>query len=74
MLPQYMLGEGDNVFGYKGDLNEGLQAGFIKVPKVCAVSYMKGGYPHPYLPKYKMCAITDVNVNYTPDNNYGSVC
>lgn len=70
MLPQYMLGEGDNVFGYKGDLNEGLQAGFIKVPKVCAVSYMKGGYPHPYLPKYKMCAITDVNVNYTPDNNY----
>ena len=31
---------------------------------------MHGGSRNTYVPKYKMCAITDVNVNYTPDGNY----
>ena len=73
MLPQYALGQDDKVFGFDTTSNRSLQAGFIKVPKVCMVSYMKGSSQHPYLPKYKMCAITDVNVNYTPDNNYATL-
>jgi len=69
MLPQYKLGEGVKVFGME---NDALQAGFIQVPKVCAVNFMRGSGRNSYLPRYKMCAITDVNVNYTPDNVYAT--
>jgi hypothetical protein len=77
MLPQYGL-NGTKVVGFGTDevdgeevtTNAGLDAAFIKVPKVCSVSYMRGPKIHPYLPRYKMCAITDVAVNYTPDGNY----
>ena len=69
MLPQYTLAEGTEVFGQK---NQSLQAGFIQVPKVCAVNFMRGSQRNRYLPRYKMCAITDVNVNYTPDNVYAT--
>ena len=31
---------------------------------------MHGGARNPYVPKYKMCAITDVGISYTPDGNY----
>ena len=78
MLPQYGL-QGKEVTGYGTDkddenkkitTNKALDAAFVKVPKVCSVHYMRGGDVHPFLPRYKMCAITDVVVNYTPDGNY----
>ena len=69
MLPQYKLGEGVKVFGME---NDALEGGFIQVPKVCAVNFMRGASRNNYLPRYKMCAITDVNVNYTPDNVYAT--
>ena len=69
MLPQYKLGEGVKVFGME---NNALEGGFIQVPKVCAVNFMRGSGRNNYLPRYKMCAITDVNVNYTPDNVYAT--
>ena len=31
---------------------------------------MAGASIHPYLPQYKLCAISDVSVNYTPDGAY----
>ena len=67
MLPKY---EGvTSVFDIK---NDGVQAAFIKVPNLCKVAYMRGADTHPHLPSYKLCAITDMNVNYTPDNNYST--
>mgnify|MGYP005682063503 CR=1 FL=1 len=75
MLPSYSLG-GSPVLGMGAsdtkDVNENraLEASFIKVPKVCQVTYMRGAKQHPHLPAYKMCAVTDVSVNYTPDGNY----
>ena len=69
MLPQYQLGA-HKVLGESGQDNAAIEASFIKVPKVCKVAYMRGSSVHPHLPKYKMCAITDVSVNYTPDGNY----
>ena len=63
LLPRYYLGADDSVLGSDPTKNEAVQASFIKVPKVCQVTYMQGSGIHPYLPKYKMCAITDVNVN-----------
>jgi hypothetical protein len=48
------------------------KAGFIGVPKVCNVTFMHGSGEHQHLPKYKMCAITSVDVNYTPDGQYAT--
>ena len=69
MLPTYSIGETE-VGGKKGSENRAVEASFIKVPKVCKVTYMRGSSQHPDLPTYKMCAITDVAINYTPDGNY----
>ena len=69
MLPSYD-GEGGEVFGIKGDA---IAAGFVAVPLVCRVAYMKGNEINTNLPRYKMCAITDFNVNFTPDNNYSTL-
>ena len=76
MLPSYDLGN-RKVFGF--DKNENIAAGekdpalnssFIAVPSVCHVQFMHGGERNTFVPRYKMCAITDVGVNYTPDGNY----
>ena len=71
MLPTYSIGDTE-VGGKKGSENRAIEASFIKVPKVCKVTYMRGSSQHPDLPTYKMCAITDVNINYTPDGNYSA--
>ena len=73
MLPQYSIGEDRSVFGTKGVDNDAVEARFIQVPKVCAVNFMRGSKNNEYLPRYKMCAITDVNVDYTPDNVYATI-
>lgn len=52
--------------------NVGIANNFIGVPAVCRVSFMKGGTEHPVLPRFKMCAITQVDVNYTPDGSYAT--
>jgi len=52
--------------------NVGIANNFIGVPAVCRVSFMKGGAEHPVLPRFKMCAITQVDVNYTPDGSYAT--
>ena len=45
---------------------------FIKVPNVCKVSFMRGGDLNPDVPQYKMCAMTKVDINYTPDGTYAT--
>jgi hypothetical protein len=48
------------------------QANYIKVPDVVKVSFMRGGQLNPSVPQYKMCAITSVDVTYTPDGVYAT--
>jgi len=45
----------------------------LKVPVVCQVTFMNGNKHHEYLPKYKLCAISGVEINYTPDGSYATV-
>lgn len=47
--------------------------GFITVPKICRVSFMTGKSLNKYVPQYKPCAITQVDVNYTPDGAWASL-
>lgn len=46
---------------------------YIGVPGLCTVQFMKGAALHPFLPQYKVCAITDVSINYTPDGTYSTL-
>ncbi len=45
---------------------------FIRVPHLCKFTFMKGNKPHQWLAQYKPCAISNVVVNYTPDNTYAT--
>ena len=51
---------------------EGANNNYIGVPGLCTVQFMKGAALHPHLPQYKVCAITQVDVNYTPDGTYNT--
>ena len=45
---------------------------FIKVPDLVRMKLMKGGELHPYLSQYKALALTNVDINYTPDGSYAT--
>ena len=58
--------------GAAGSTSEDQNANYIGVPGLCHVQFMRGGNLHPYLPQYKVCAITNVKINYTPDGTYAT--
>jgi len=44
---------------------------FLKSPRIFKLEYIyKDGGQHPYLNKFKPCALTNFSVNYTPDGSY----
>jgi len=55
-----------------GNANGDVKKNFIGAPKLVRVSFMSGADEHPQLPKFKMCALTQVDVNYTPDGVYAT--
>jgi len=64
---------GSAVLGFnKSGTNKGINAGFIGVPKLVRVAFMHGPAEHKVLPRFKMCAITNVDINYTPDGAYAT--
>jgi hypothetical protein len=52
--------------------NTDYPAGYLSVPNLCRMQLMKGGAKHPYLSQYKALAITNVDINYTPDGSYST--
>ena len=64
-------------FGAEGSIGVGGDAdlagdNFIRVPLLCKFSFMRGGDTNKWIPQYKPCAITQVEVNYTPDGTYAT--
>jgi hypothetical protein len=56
--------QGMSVKRTKGEL-------FLKAPNTFQITYYNGTKKdHPYLTKFKECALTDFTVNYTPDGSY----
>jgi hypothetical protein len=45
---------------------------YLETPKVFELSYMKGNNAHPYLHKFKQCALTDMAVNYAGEGVYAT--
>lgn len=44
----------------------------LKAPHTFRISYLTSTKDHPYLNRFKECALTGCSVNYTPDNSYMS--
>jgi hypothetical protein len=65
MLPSF---GGQAIFGSVKEA-----ANLLTIPDLCQVSFMNGGRLHPYLPQYKLCGITDVNINYTAAGAYATL-
>ena len=65
-LPSRMPGK---VFG--NDANN-VKKNFIGFPSLCRVAFMHGTEEHKQLPRFKMCALTQVDVGYTPDGMYAT--
>jgi len=64
MLPSY----GGQAFA---GLTENTSA-LLTVPKVCQVNFMTGNKLNEFVPQYKACAITAVNINFTPDGAWAA--
>lgn len=45
---------------------------FLKTPNVFELKYKKGPNDHPFLHRFKQCALTDININYTGENVYAT--
>jgi hypothetical protein len=45
---------------------------YLKTPKIFQLFYMKGNEKHPFLHKFKQCALTDMSVNYTGEGTYAT--
>jgi|TARA_B100000085_G_scaffold188836_1_gene172777 hypothetical protein len=65
-LPARMPGK---LFG--NDANN-IKKNFIGFPSLCRVAFMHGTEEHKQLPRFKMCALTQVDVGYTPDGMYAT--
>ena len=56
-----------------GTLNGGSASGvFLKSPDVFSLRYLHNGQDHPFLNKFKLCALTGMSVNYTNSGTYAS--
>ena len=45
---------------------------FLKTPHTYKLQYKHRGTDHPFLNKFKECALMNMSVNYTPDGNYAT--
>ena len=57
--------EKDKDFRMQGD-------NFIRVPYLCKFTFMSGSDTNAWVAQFKPCAITRVQVNYTPDGTYAT--
>ena len=44
----------------------------LNVPKIVKIRFMTGSKENGYIPKYKLCAIGGVDVNYTPNGSWST--
>lgn len=54
----------------KGNDTGGAAGLFLKAPQVFRVRYMSGGKNHPFLNKFKICALQQITTNYTASGTY----
>lgn len=63
---------GDGAGTNKSEFDIGGQDNWIKVPNLCKFTFMHGAKANENIIQYKACAISGVEVNYTPDGTYAA--
>ena len=58
--------------GKKGRAGGGAAELLLKAPEVFRIEYMSGGRRHPYLNRFKICALMNITVNYTGSGTYAT--
>lgn len=74
-MPSWGSEDVDLVSGQKeqtGSFNFGDMNNWIHVPKLCKFTFMTGSNANKHIIQYKPCAISGVEVNYTPDGTWSS--
>lgn len=61
-----------NMTARKGDPSEAGGGLFVKAPNVFKLEYMSGGKQHPFLHRFKPCALTQMSVNYNGSAQYAT--
>lgn len=61
-----------NMTASKGTAESSGGGFFIKSPNVFLLSYMSGGKEHPFLHRFKPCALVNMGVNYTASGTYAT--
>ena len=52
---------------------KGSGTNFLKTPDIFQIRYLgEGGTAHPFLNRFKLCALTNMSVNYTGDGTYAT--
>jgi len=69
-MAAYGNAEGDGVTQDRALNNMKAYNNFIQIPDLVRMRVMNGKKLHPYLTQYKSLAITNVDINYTPDGSY----
>lgn len=49
-----------------------IEGNMLNVPKLVRIKFMTGNKENGYIPKYKLCAIGGVDVNYTPNGSWST--
>jgi len=55
-----------------GNVGTDSVASFVKVPAIVDVTFMTGNSPNPNVTQFKPCAITDLDISYTPDGAWST--
>ena len=74
-MPSWGSEDVDLVSGQKDQTNNfnfGDMNNWIHVPKLCKFTFMTGSKANKHIIQYKPCAISGVEVNYTPDGTWSS--
>ena len=61
-----------NMTPEKGNPNTTGGGLFVKAPNIFKLEYMSGGKEHPFLHRFKPCALTQMSVNYNGSNQYAT--
>ena len=48
------------------------ETSYITIPDLCNVEFRSNTTDNRFLPRYNLCAITDVHINFTPENRYST--
>lgn len=61
-----------NMSPQAGTLSPDKPSYFLRTPNVFQLTYKKGNGEHPFLHKFKLCALESMSVNYTGENVYAT--